>query len=159
MNVVGNVKWMSFEQIQEAVKVKSGEMRKLDNRFLVRILIALPFITVPTFLSVEWAVRQGLSPVMLMLLNVPHLAIITSFLMVMLVKDHKKLQVMRKDVDMLKAELVLNRLGGGEFVDAPVFSDDWFDVKVRKNGDVKQYMVRLLHDEDGLPFVESRVVG
>ena len=48
---------------------------------------------------------------------------------------------------------------GGEFVDAPVFSDDWFDAKVGKNGDVKQYMVRLLHDEDGLPFVESRVVG
>lgn len=159
MNVMSNVKWMSFEQIQEAVKVKSGEVRKLDSRFLVRLLIALPFITVPTFLSVGWAVDQGLSPVMLMLLNVPHLAIITSFLMVMLVKDHRKLKVLRNDVDMLKAELVLNRLGGGEFVDAPVFSDDWFDVKIRKNGDVKQYMVRLLHDEDGLPFVESRVVG
>lgn len=49
MNVMSNVKWMSFEQIQEAVKVKSGEMRKLDNRFLVRILIALPFIVVPSF--------------------------------------------------------------------------------------------------------------
>lgn len=96
---------------------------------------------------------------MLMLLNVPHLAIIASVLIVMLVKDQKKLQVLRNDVDMLKAELVLNRLGGGEFVDAPAFSDDWFDAKVRKNGDVKQYMVRLLHDEDGLPFIESRVVG
>lgn len=154
----GNVKWLSVEQIQESIKIKSDKLKKLEDKFLILVFtVFIPVNLVLVVVLTLWSADFGLSLWGTMLVNLPHLLIVSSLLMVVTIKDNKKIKVLNNDLEHLKVELLSKELGG-ELVDVPALSSEWNTVKIRRDNDVEEYMVRLCYDDNGVVSLETRML-
>lgn len=154
-----DVRHMSVEKIQEAIVGRRKILEKLTNIFLVLFFAGfVPFNTVAILAVVKWSNYMSLGLGITYLVCLPFLLGSSLVVIIVILKNGKKQNILAKEVGLLERELLLKSLGGGEILGAPVLSSEWSSVEVRKSGDVKEFMARLSCDDNDVPFVEVKAL-
>lgn len=146
----------SIQEIQEKIQSKKKEILKLDNLAAAKIVINILLSTAAIVgLAAVLIVFSGpIIAIPLLILGLP----IEMFLVEKIFdKDKVKIVSLQKKIDQLRIEIFQKQLNG-KVLNTPKLSNEWNPVKVEKDSEIVEYMVRVVEDSNGMENVESRAL-
>ena len=132
----------SIQEIQEKIQSKKKEILKLDNLAAAKIVINILLSTAAIVgLAAVLIVFSGpIIAIPLLILGLP----IEMFLVEKIFdKDKVKIVSLQKKIDQLRIEIFQKQLNG-KVLNTPELSNEWNPVKVEKDSEIVEYMVRVV---------------
>lgn len=146
----------SIQEIQEKIQSEKKGNLKVDNLITAKILISVVLSTA-AFVGLAAVSNVLLGPIpsfLLLILSIP----IQVFLIGKIFdKDEAKASSLQKKIDQLRIEMLQKQLNG-KVLNTPKLSNEWNPVKVEKDSEIVEYMVRVVEDSNGMENVESRAL-
>lgn len=143
----------SIQEIQEKIQSEKKAIVKLDNLTTAKAVINIVLST--TAIVGLAAVLSALGPIfsgLVLLIGLP----IEMFLTQRIIdKDKVKTFSLQKKIYQLRIEILQKQLNG-KVLNTPELSNEWNPVKVEKDSEIVEYMVRVVEDSNGMENVESR---
>ena len=143
----------SIQEIQEKIQSEKKAIVKLDNLTVAKALINIVLSTA-AIVGLA-AVLSALGPIfsgLVLLIGIP----IEMFLTGKIIDEDKvKTFSLQNKINQLRIEM-LQKLLNGKVLNTPELSNEWNPVKVEKDNEIVEYMVRVVEDSNGMENVESR---